>query len=1063
MALAGNSVGAFGTKVEGVDQSVAGLSRRMKLGLAAAGTAVVAGFAFAIREAGKFDAAMRNVQSITKETDASLEALKQQVLDLSAGTTQSAETLANALYEINSSGFAGAEALQVLEASATAAQAGITDADVAVGAITATLNAYGLAGSEAADVSDVLFKTVDLGVVTFEELAGNLGDVVGLAATARVDIGEVGAAISAMTLVGVPAAQSTTSLARTIQALIDPSEELATLYGEIGIESGAMALEQDGLYSVMERIREVTGGNVEELLALFPEIRAARGAFALMANDGGNYASTMAGIADENARAGASQAAFNEQMKAASRQFGVLVNNIRVGAIKVGEAFLPVLIAGMERLQDAGSAAAEALKPIFDALSTAAGAFGRALDHTAEVLGSLGQAVFPFIQAVIAIGGGILVAGLTAVATAFEQIAKFLNENKVLVETLAKVIGTVLVAKMLLASKTALIWLGNMVVTRATTGMLTLAGAVENIIVGMRRAEGGAAKMRLAFRSIAPAAGLLGAGLAIGALFQGLRNAESKAQDVISSLKENYDLDTTEGLLGYANELDKKLDSAATRADEIGRGGSFTEKLGATVKGTFELLTPAENTVIDDLKLEDDLREESERLKEIIDDTLLTAQAAGIKIAEALFERPVGVSFADDLEDPQLRTIMGELVILAEDLGIEMDGSESSVAELVNQYTLLKSGDAITQDITDAMGDLADETESASDKLETYLDLMDELINKDKNVVDAQIGVREATRDVLEGVEGEEGTLELFTETEGADANLSNLSGLVDAYVEDAQRIAEQTGDTDAGIESLIASRDELQGILTETFGLETPELLIGALGLGEENLDTLLAGSTEEGAQQELDELLETAEALAEDEFEVMTDVETEDALAAVSELETALDDLVDNLYTVDVEVTRSGFDPGTGVGEGAGGGGGSTGSGGGRNEQGRKEGSWAQGGINEDINGSAFIAGAGTPIRFMFNEPGTGGEAFIPLSVNKRGRSLAILNEVAQRFGQQVGPVQTFAHGGINRAMPVSTGPVQHVQEHHYHFGDIQGVRMEDAVRYARAQQRREQLTRG
>lgn len=51
------------------------------------------------------------------------------------------------------------------------------------------------------------------------------------------------------------------------------------------------------------------------------------------------------------------------------------------------------------------------------------------------------------------------------------------------------------------------------------------------------------------------------------------------------------------------------------------------------------------------------------------------------------------------------------------------------------------------------------------------------------------------------------------------------------------------------------------------------------------------------------------------------------------------------------------------------------------------------------------AFIAPRGTPVR-RFNEPETGGEAYIPLSPAKRPRSAAILATVADEFGYDLAP---------------------------------------------------------
>lgn len=64
----------------------------------------------------------------------------------------------------------------------------------------------------------------------------------------------------------------------------------------------------------------------------------------------------------------------------------------------------------------------------------------------------------------------------------------------------------------------------------------------------------------------------------------------------------------------------------------------------------------------------------------------------------------------------------------------------------------------------------------------------------------------------------------------------------------------------------------------------------------------------------------------------------------------------------------------------------------------------------------------GAGT----IFAEEETGGEAYIPLAGSKRGRSTAILAEVARLFGMTlVGPTQSFAEGGLRTAAAINDFP--------------------------------------
>ncbi|MFF9123156.1 phage tail tape measure protein [Streptomyces sp. NPDC014889] len=95
-------------------------------------------------------------------------------------------------------------------------------------------------------------------------------------------------------------------------------------------------------------------------------------------------------------------------------------------------------------------------------------------------------------------------------------------------------------------------------------------------------------------------------------------------------------------------------------------------------------------------------------------------------------------------------------------------------------------------------------------------------------------------------------------------------------------------------------------------------------------------------------------------------------------------------------------------------------------RNEDGSVTDYYADGGVRE--NHIAQIAPAGA--MRVWAEPSTGGEAYLPLSPSKRGRSTKILEEVARRFGYRLekyaqGGITSFAAGGFTYAPtePMST----------------------------------------
>ncbi|MCU1624248.1 MAG: Phage tail tape measure protein [Frankiales bacterium] len=369
-----NALEASGTRTRNI------LSRVALVG----GAALAAGLYAGAHAAMELERSLYNVASISPQVAADTGRFRDVLLQMSTELPQSANELALGLYQIVSSGFQADDALTILDASARAASAGLSTTEVAATAISAVLKAYGRGAGSASDVSDVLFRTVQDGVITFEQLAQGVGDYIGIGATAKVSIGELGAAVAAMTLSGVTAAESGTSLNRVLQQIIKPSDALASSLHQIGYESGAQALATDGLYVVMEKLRGTTGGNVEELLRLFPEIRAARGAFALMANDGQNYTQSFDDIATVNGRVGATMQALEEQQKSAAYQTTILKNQAVALGIQLGQDLLPTIkfiVGGLHDFLgflDAMPGPLQAAVTLLLALSAAAGLGGSA-------------------------------------------------------------------------------------------------------------------------------------------------------------------------------------------------------------------------------------------------------------------------------------------------------------------------------------------------------------------------------------------------------------------------------------------------------------------------------------------------------------------------------------------------------------------------------------------------------------------------------------------------------------------------------------------------------------
>ncbi len=193
------------------------------------------------------------------------------VQDMSITFGQSTQVMAQGLYDILSAAIPPEKALQLLEQSAKTAAAGFTDVATTADLFTSILNAYGMEVDEAARVSDVLFQSVFRGKMEFEEMATELGSIMGVAAQAGVELEDLGAIMATLTRQGISTAEAATAIRQAILSYIDPGREAQETAAALGIEFNATSLQSEGL---IRSIGKLTGATQEQLTALFPNVRA---------------------------------------------------------------------------------------------------------------------------------------------------------------------------------------------------------------------------------------------------------------------------------------------------------------------------------------------------------------------------------------------------------------------------------------------------------------------------------------------------------------------------------------------------------------------------------------------------------------------------------------------------------------------------------------------------------------------------------------------------------------------------------------------------------------------
>jgi TP901 family phage tail tape measure protein len=318
-------------------EEIAPLAQRTFVGITAGITGATAAF-------GSYEREMRNVQNISGETDAVMASLTDRFLALPP-TLGEADDLMRALYQTISSGVTDAdEAFQVVVNSAKTAKGNLADMTITVDGLTSIMNSFGIGAEDSMQVLDAMTRTVDLGKLTFEELANNIGKASAIANSAGVEYEELLATLATLTLNGLSVEESMTAIRAVLTNTLAPAQQVTEAMNAYGVEMSVATLQSEGLAGMMGMVAEAVQGNAEATAELFPNVRALTGAMALASEEGGEVlVETLEAIQESAGKVESNLANVNRTVKANAdamiaewKKVGIVFGEI------TGEAFLPI-------------------------------------------------------------------------------------------------------------------------------------------------------------------------------------------------------------------------------------------------------------------------------------------------------------------------------------------------------------------------------------------------------------------------------------------------------------------------------------------------------------------------------------------------------------------------------------------------------------------------------------------------------------------------------------------------------------------------------------------------
>lgn len=741
--MAGTIYGAY-SKGQAV---VEGFSKKL-LKISAGSSATIGGLGFT---AAKLETQIANVSTVADSTQSSISSMTQAVLRMQTEVPKGATEIANALYDVESSGFHGAEALDLVATSSQAATAGLTDVQTAAGATSAILLAYGKSGAEAAAVSDTLFQTVNLGRLTFEQLAMTVGDWAAMAATLHVPLEDATSALAAMTLAGTNANESSTQLTRLMQSFINPSQAMTKAFQDQGYASADLALRQLGLKGSIDLLTTAAKGNPATLQDMFVSIEALNGVMQLGSANGKNYEKAISGIADPTARAGATMKAMDKQAATLAFQIGILKNTFSSIAISIGNSMLPALKFGTHILVIFATGVLDMINAVRSAFSIF-GPFSGAIKGVAGALFFTLPALTGFMGLMLKFNAvKVFGWGLTVISKIFPQIG----------------VGIAAVQAR---------WAAWMLQMQASgTVSSTFFGKIMSGLGGVKNAAGKAMGAFVILSYI------------MGAYSTSARHAQQAADALADSFRNQIktnDLDSYKRALeGVQKKIIELQPAARLSSDKIkGLGKVFGTATGW--KDVIQRLEPFG----------------------LLDDTVVNATEGVKRLSEEqtqMVEDMRRVSTNAELAAKSLGLTTNQVYALAAAGNIDLakiDPKDQLQMEVLfatlGKVTTESKRTMTTQDkLTDAIAVFGDVTKNASDRVTAYKAALDALLGTNNNLADAQASAGSAVRGLVETLNEIGFQNNAWTE-KGAElqASLSNTTqavmGLAQAQYESTKDIA---------------------------------------------------------------------------------------------------------------------------------------------------------------------------------------------------------------------------------------------------------------------------------
>lgn len=333
-------LGIVGVAMQNVLSAAKTTASFMAAGLAIG--SLVKGFQAGTKEIIDFDQALKNLQAITKATDAEVIGMGEVIKKVATETKFSTGEVAEGMVLLGQAGFSVQEAMQAMASVANLATGTLADMKLTSDLLTTTIRAFNLSTVESARVADVMANAINRSKLTIDKLRIAFNFVGAASAQAGLSLEETAASMMLLANNGLRASTIGTGLRQVMSRLLAPNRKLREEFKEQGIALERVNPATQGwsnaLKNLVPVIVDVETGMVD--MAKAYQLFGLRGAQAVAILAKGVASGDYQKMIDYTMEVGSAARMAATQMEGLGVKLKNLADRLKLIAVAIGEAGL---------------------------------------------------------------------------------------------------------------------------------------------------------------------------------------------------------------------------------------------------------------------------------------------------------------------------------------------------------------------------------------------------------------------------------------------------------------------------------------------------------------------------------------------------------------------------------------------------------------------------------------------------------------------------------------------------------------------------------------------------